>query len=161
MNGFTYIPNFITDKEEKDLISYLDSQTWDTTLSRRTQMFGFRYSYKHNLHISNDNIQPFTRCSVNIPREKLQIIVNEYKKGQSISAHIDDIKQFGNTIIGISLGNNCEMIFERGEEKNKIVVEQNSMYKMENECRYKWKHSIKPIKSHRRISITFREQIKV
>jgi len=43
--GLRYIREFLTPTEEKKLIYLIDSMKWDTTLSRRTQQYGYIYDY--------------------------------------------------------------------------------------------------------------------
>ena len=112
---------------------------------------------------------PFTTSSVDlninsdIPLEKLQVIVNEYMPGQGISQHIDDVKQFGDWIISISLGSAVNINFTKGDIVERVYVEGGSLYEMKDDARYKWKHSIPARKSDNnidrttRISLTFRK----
>ena len=46
--------------------------------------------------------------------DKLQVIINEYIAGQGINPHIDDPSQFGEWIVGISLGSHTAMNFSNG-----------------------------------------------
>lgn len=41
MNGLTYIKDFITEDEELNLISFINSMEWNCELSRRTQHYGY------------------------------------------------------------------------------------------------------------------------
>lgn len=49
--GLTYIPDFITEEEEEDLLREIDAREWDSgKLKRRTQSYGTRYHYrKHSV----------------------------------------------------------------------------------------------------------------
>lgn len=51
--------DFITAQEEKDLISYIDSQPWSTKLSRRTQHYGYEYDYAKSNIDPAKNLGPF------------------------------------------------------------------------------------------------------
>lgn len=44
--GLSYVENFISEEESQKLVRWLDDQNWSETLSRRTQHFGYAYSYK-------------------------------------------------------------------------------------------------------------------
>ena len=106
--------DFITEPEEQSLITMIDSQPWSNAISRRTQHYGFEYTYKtvsdslKNLgeipdwlnvkHILTDN-------KIN------QVIINEYIPGQGIGAHRDS-PIFGDTIIALSLGNDIIMTLD-------------------------------------------------
>jgi alkylated DNA repair dioxygenase AlkB len=179
--GLRYVEDFITPYKEQKLIEYIDSKVWDTTLKRRTQHYGHKYVYQ-NANIKNEQtddvklvpkkllrlfkkIQEAGMAS-QIPLDKLQVIVNEYNPGQGISAHIDDPKQFGDWVVSVSLGCGINVNFTKDNTINKIYVKNRSVYEMTNDSRYKWRHSIEPVKSDtldnniyqrtRRISITFR-----
>lgn len=45
MQGLTYIRDFITEKEESDLITFINSMEWNNDLSRKTQHYGYKYNY--------------------------------------------------------------------------------------------------------------------
>ena len=178
ITGLTYVPNFMTPFKENQLIEYIDSREWDTTLRRRTQHYGYKYLYKTDK--KQDNEVPVVPKKLlrlfqsirnagyasDIPLEKLQVIVNEYMPGQGISQHIDDVKQFGDWIISISLGSAVNINFTKGDIVERVYVEGGSLYEMKDDARYKWKHSIDSVKSDnvinniinrtRRISVTFR-----
>ena len=46
IQGLLYIPDYITDDEEKQFIKTIDKQDWDNSLKRRVQHYGYRYDYK-------------------------------------------------------------------------------------------------------------------
>ncbi|MEY4902758.1 MAG: hypothetical protein RLZZ292_573 [Bacteroidota bacterium] len=46
IEGLTYVPNFISSQEEKDLINHIDNEIWLTDLKRRVQHYGYKYDYK-------------------------------------------------------------------------------------------------------------------
>lgn len=180
--GLRYIEDILTEEKERKLIEYIDNKEWENTLKRRTQQYGHRYVYNHvdtenNNKDNNVNKVPkkFLRLfkklrdlglGSDIDINKLQVIVNEYEPGQGISAHIDDPKKFGDWIISVSLGSNCNVKFIKNDETHNIYIKKRSVYEMKNDSRYKWKHQIENVKSdtidenkinrERRISITFR-----
>jgi hypothetical protein len=45
IEGLTLINDFISPEEEQLLINLIDKSTWNLTLSRRTQHYGYEYSY--------------------------------------------------------------------------------------------------------------------
>ena len=109
-----------------------------------------------------------------LPLARFQCIINEYYRNQGISPHIDNLS-FGPTIIGISIGADVGMTFDRNTKDSTETFEcflpQRSMMMMTGPARYEWKHSIskcvtyvtpegKKIKkpdTYRRISLTYRE----
>lgn len=46
INGLEYIPAFITKGQEKELINTIvERESWNLSLARRTQHYGYNYSY--------------------------------------------------------------------------------------------------------------------
>ena len=75
-----------------------------------------------------------------------QLIVNEYRPGQGISAHIDDMRLFGSPILCLSIGGPGSAVvvdFTRtGHAPYSLHVQPRSLYIMSGEARSLWKHSI-------------------
>ncbi|KAM9979020.1 hypothetical protein ACTFIZ_000361 [Dictyostelium cf. discoideum] len=122
IEGLTIIENAI-DKEMHDkLWKEVNKEEWLTDLSRRTQHYGYKYNYKSRSLKSEDIAPPFPQWAsdlcCHLMKEGLindfpqQLIVNEYKDNQGISAHIDS-KIFDNIIFSISLGSTCKMVFKK------------------------------------------------
>ena len=181
ISGLTYIPDFITFAEQDFLLSQIDQQPWLTDLKRRVQHYGYKYDYKartvdHNAYLGslpgwlsslsnklhNDGIFP------SVPD---QVIVNEYLPGHGISAHIDCVPCFADTISSLSLASSCIMEFSNPKtgEKKSIVLEERSLIVLSGPARYEWQHAIPARKSDiingikteraRRVSLTFRNII--
>ncbi len=85
--------------------------------------------------------------------------MQEYTPGSAIGWHRDNEKF--ESIIGISLAGWCRMRFrplnEIGNTKAVVAmeVEPRSCYIMQKDVRWKWQHSVAPVKTLR-YSITFR-----
>ena len=171
MQGLTYIKDFITEKEESDLITFINSMEWNNDLSRKTQHYGYKYNYnlKNTLEktvaIPNEITFILNILQHKFNKEFNQLIINHYEPGQGISPHIDNIKLFDDTIVSISMGSNCIMKFTKKEEYHDIMLERCSLVALQGDARYKWKHSIPSRKSDNkemrgeRISLTFRKLI--
>ena len=105
-----------------------------------------------------------------------QVIINEYRAGQGIAAHIDVPASFADGIATISLLESWEMVFHapvRSREARKVpqLLERRSVAVMRGAARWKWKHEIvgrnsdPPVdgigkqrrRRQRRISLTFRK----
>lgn len=177
--GLSYIPEYITLEEEVELIQTIESQIWITELKRRVQHYGYKYDYKkHNIN-SGEYLDPMPTW-LNDLCQKLytknifanhpnQVIANEYMSGQGISAHIDCISCFGETICSLSLGSACIMDFDKDHKKERILLEPRSLMILQKDARYLWKHSIAArqkdrycgsiFERERRISLTFRTVI--
>lgn len=179
--GLIYIPNFLTQNEEKQVLSTIDNQVWLSDLKRRVQHYGYKYDYKAR-NIDNSmkiGVLPewLKNIAARLYEEKYfaempdQVIVNEYIAGQGISAHIDCEPCFGDTIVSITLGSGCMMDFTHINTKEKIslFLEPCSAVILKSESRYDWQHSIPARKSdningallkrNRRVSLTFRKII--
>lgn len=166
IDGLTYIPNYITEQQQSQLISIIDSKPWTHALQRRVQQYGYIYDYSTRslawelcdsipvefraIHSTTDNIN--------------QVIVNEYKPGQGIFPHVDHTKLFGDTIMSLSLLSAVDMNFievKNPSNTKKLTLEPRSLVILTGDARYKYKHGIKAIKRgrSRRVSITYREVI--
>ena len=175
VEGLTYYDSFITEEEESGLVRFIESQQWNTALKRRTQHYGHLYKYTHSSTSQDNPVPPvpdvflqlyqrivyFVKLK-SIDLTKLQVIVNEYLPGVGISAHIDDPRQFGEWVCGVSLLSATEMNFSGEGRSVDVNLKRRSLYVMEKESRYRYTHEIKPrksdngIKREKRISITFR-----
>lgn len=178
ISGLTYIPDFISELEQYDLLSTIDSCTWLTDLKRRTQHYGYKYDYtKKSIDTSMslgplpDWLEPLTSKLFNqgiFTQPVEQVIVNEYLPGQGISKHTDCIPCFGDTIASLSLGSTCAMDLEHYQsgKKGTIMLAPRSLLVLSGEARYDWMHAIPARKQDsfqnsilersRRISLTFR-----
>ena len=59
IEGLTYIRDYITPQQEIELMQHIDSQPWDTSLSRRVQHYGHVYRYKHATRNQPDSPLPY------------------------------------------------------------------------------------------------------
>ena len=177
--GLRYFPDFITLGQEKSLLEAIDSAPWRQDLQRRVQQYGYRYDYKARTATKDMYLGVLPEWIQSIAKrlywEKLmpvipdQAIINEYEPGQGISAHIDGVYCFGDTVVSLSLGSGCLMKFASDSLalQYDLYLESRSLVVLQSEARYKWTHSIAPRKNDyfnemrlprsRRISITFRE----
>jgi alkylated DNA repair dioxygenase AlkB len=175
--GLTLINDFITPEEEQLLINLIDKSTWNLTLSRRTQHYGYEYSYTKPKSALNPaepipELMQFLIEKINslfkLTQPINQCIINEYMPGQGIAAHTDS-NIFGNTVISISLSSNVIMEFTKPADvvdKQEELLKRRSCLVLQGDARYKWRHSIPARKSDtykgvktlrgRRLSITFR-----
>lgn len=169
IEGLTIIEDYITDEEETQLIENINQQNWSNILKRRVQHYGYAYNYlSKNVGDPIDQIPNWTNFLmdrmlndkiINSPFE--QLIINEYTPGQGIGKHMD-AKIFGNTIISLSLGSSCNMIFRKGDRSIEITLKPKMLLIMKDDARWKWTHEIPSRKSDgkvarkTRISLTFR-----
>ena len=52
MNGLTLIENYISDDDEQKLIKKINNQTWDKSLNRLTQHYGYKYDLSYVSHFN-------------------------------------------------------------------------------------------------------------
>ena len=100
-----------------------------------------------------------------------QAIVNEYEPGQGISAHVDCVPCFGETIGSLTLGSGAIMQFQNIPNgcREELYLQERSLIVLSEAARYEWTHGIPArkadvidgfkIERKRRVSITFRNMI--
>ncbi|MHB8209572.1 alpha-ketoglutarate-dependent dioxygenase AlkB [Mucilaginibacter sp.] len=181
ISGLIYIPQFITEEQEKNLINHVNSETWLSDIKRRVQHYGYKYDYKAR----GINYEMFlgqfpswiAQLALRLYHEDYidavpdQMIINEYLPGQGIANHVDCAPCFGDTVISLSLNSFCIMDFINLQTKEKIEVllEPRSLVVIKGEARYSWSHGIASrkidtfhdsvFKRRTRLSLTFRKVI--
>jgi len=177
--GLTYISDYITEREQTQLLATIERQEWSIKAQRRVQQYGYQYDYKNGEFSSSrylgelpDWLDEISRrfCKDGLTvRSFDQVIINEYEPGQGIVGHIDCIPCFGSTVITLSLGSAClmEFYYPQTQEQAEILVEPGSLVVFQKAARYVWEHGIaerdrdiyhgREILRTRRISLTFRE----
>lgn len=179
--GLRYRAGYLGLEEQERLLRVIDQQPWITDLKRRVQHYGYRYNYTHRSVDPEMYLGPLPdwarALAVRLHRDGFvdrvpdQLIINEYVPGQGISSHVDCVPCFGDTILSLSLGSPCIMLFTRlrATEKVEVLLEPGSLTVMQGDARYTWKHSIPPRKTDayrgrtitrgRRVSLTLRNII--
>jgi len=168
--GLLYQPDFLSEAEESDLVRIfreLPFQAFDFhgyTARRRVLEFGFEYDFTSRratptqsfpafLSAVRERAARFAGLSV---ADLVEGMVTEYSAGAPIGWH-RDAPQFG-TVIGISLASTSRMRFKPYKAEGKpvaLTLEPRSIYVMRGPARWKFLHSIPPVKELR-YSITFR-----
>ncbi len=179
--GAIYITEFLSREEEKAIKDRLDAGEWSNTLKRRVQHFGYLYDYKARVVTPDAYLGRLPEWLETLAERLVarshfadlpdQVIANEYLPGQGISAHVDCVPCFDDTIISISLLSQCEMVFrERSSSRSlAVLLHPRSGILLKGASRYDWTHEIPARKSDivddtkvdrgRRISLTFRKVI--
>jgi alkylated DNA repair dioxygenase AlkB len=178
--GLYYIENAITQEEENELLNKINNNTWLNDLTRRVQHYGYKYDYTKRKINKNDFLGELPDWTKNLEKKIFdliynteielsynkfdQLIVNEYKSGQGISAHTDCEPCFEDGIVSVTLGNYGIMTFRKkyGDFENvDIKLKRRSIVIMTGDSRYKWTHAIEKTKNKnfgnldQRISLTF------
>lgn len=178
-SGVIYISDLLSRGEEEAIKDRLDAGEWSNTLKRRVQHFGYLYDYRARAVTADAYIGKLPEWLETLAERLVargyfvdlpdQVIANEYFPGQGISAHVDCVPCFNDTIISISLLSQCEMIFrERSSSRSlAVLLHPRSGILLKGAGRYDWTHEIPARKSdivqgskmerYRRISLTFRK----
>lgn len=163
-------------------LSRIDAAEWSAELRRRVQHYGHRYDYGRRGLAADAQagatappLPSWARdLAARLAGEGLmdraadQVIVNEYRPGQGISAHVDRVPCFGPVVAAVSLGSGCVMDFTHPGDgtKAEVYLAPGSLCVMSGPARYEWRHGIAARKSDpgsparvprgRRVSVTFR-----
>lgn len=178
--GLHYLPSWLDPDSHHDLLDRIDAAGWSTELRRRVQHYGHRYDYgRRSVTGTGRAAAPAipewaATLAARLHREGHfdrpadQVIVNEYRPGQGISAHVDCVPCFGPAVAAISLGGACTMDFSSpdGASRSELWLEPGSLCVQTGPARYEWRHAISARKSDlragqrvpraRRVSVTFR-----
>jgi alkylated DNA repair dioxygenase AlkB len=168
IDGMTYIPNFLSEKDQDLIWNMCYEHSWSNAIHRRQQFWGPVY-----FHTTQDlsAIQPEQSTNAHdiskfqflidmlielgfFSRQDppTQILVNEYVGPMGIASHFDESSAFGDTIVTISLGqpiwmslvqplqhtNQCQEYLN----ETKVLLETGSLFAMQKSVRYDWRHGI-------------------
>lgn len=179
--GLYFIPLFISESEEQDILQFLDTLPWSTELSRRVMHFGRKYNYRAKtaeptvpmIGLIESIAQRIVSYSGFLgdlaPAAFDMCIVNEYTRSQGIAGHVD-AAIFGPVIYSLSLNEDTVMKFTSSTGYCvPIFVPRFSLLVMTGAARYEWNHGIDKkvsymvngykttkLPSYRRISLTYR-----
>lgn len=155
ISGQVVVHDFVSKSEEEELLRHVNSNQWRDDLKRRVQHYGWVYDYKARSVNPENYLGPLPSWltpllqrmhSVGlVPPEVVfdQVIVNEYRPGQGISAHVDQPVLFGPYIVTVSLGSSAIMDFTRKDMSTQhLLLRRRSVARLGGEARYQWKHSI-------------------
>jgi len=178
--GLTYVREFLPPQEHDELLVAIDDQPWISDLQRRVQHYGYRYDYKAHRIDASMRVGPLPAWAVRLacrlydqgitPRIPDQLIVNEYRPGQGIARHVDCLPCFDDTIVSITLGSTCAMVFTHPDGSSvPVLLEPRSAVVLQGDTRRVWRHEIPKRKKDvigdqtylrsRRVSLTFRKVI--
>ena len=169
--GGGYIPDFINENDEKELLAGIDNEKWITDLKRRVQHYGYRYDYKARTIDAKDKLGDLPEWAGKVIEKLMagaepvfkqkpdQIIVNEYEPEQGIAPHTDR-DCFGPVLASLSLGGEGNMKMKHPGDKSRdftVRLEPRSLIVFRGESRERWKHGLQMNKNaKRRVSLIFR-----
>jgi DNA oxidative demethylase len=179
--GLTYVPGFLAEAEERDVLAVLATVELhpyvlhDTPSRRLVRSFGLArvggaYDAGPAEPIPAELEWLRDRCAGLMKREPqalTQLLVTYYPSGAGIGWH-RDLPQFGD-VSGVSLLTACRMRFRRGRrprpiehrgrtrawETAELTLEPRSAYVLSGPARTEWQHHIPPVPEER-WSMTFR-----
>ena len=172
--GFSYFPDFISEREEDELIKVISQSDLHTFVfqgyeaRRKVESFGYDWNFA-NRSLSKGKEIPIVflplieKVSNHLaisPVDFAELLLTEYPARSVINWH-RDAPPF-DLIAGISLLSDCIFRF-RPQDKLKqkranlisFTVKRRSLYVMHGDSRFNWQHSISPV-TKKRYSITLR-----
>jgi len=171
--GLRYLPEYVTEAEQRALAAAIDKRPWNTEWRRRRQSYGTGYGkIAATTPIPDWGRRLADRVLADgiTPEPFDLMLVNEYQPGQGIARHRDS-EPFGRTVVALSLLSPCVMDFRRRTtgRRERLLLEPRSLLVMSDEARYEWEHGIAPRKAdvwhgmrverRRRLSVTFRFRV--
>ncbi|KAK7252575.1 hypothetical protein RIF29_36624 [Crotalaria pallida] len=126
--GIYLVHDFISAKEEEELLQAVDCRPWNSLSKRRVQHYGYEFCYdirnvntRHCLGELPSFVSPILERISSCPTFKNsaenivldQLTVNEYPPGVGLSPHIDTHSAFEDLIFSLSLSGPCIMEFRR------------------------------------------------
>lgn len=171
-NGYVYEPDFLSAAEESELVRVIrelplaEAEYKQFRAKRRIVSYGGRYDFNaHELH-PGAPIPPFllplrerAAAWAGHPAEKFtHALIAEYSAGTQLGWH-RDAPNF-EVVVGISLHGSARMRFRHYPPKPRersvaIELAPRSIYRLQDEARWDWQHSVPPTPGLR-YSITFR-----
>ncbi|KAJ7997006.1 hypothetical protein DPEC_G00224430 [Dallia pectoralis] len=172
--------NFITEEEEKDLITNMDLNSWkDSQSGRRKQDFGPKVNFKKRKvrlgdfcglpAISRNLVCRMSQEPVLAGFQPVEQCNLEYHphRGSSIDPHLDDTWLWGERLVTINLLSDTTLTMSleqgltelgQGEVRVSVHLPRRSLVVVYGEARHRWKHSIHRHDIHeRRVCSTYRE----
>jgi alkylated DNA repair dioxygenase AlkB len=172
--GFSYREAFLSHDEERQLVRIIEdlplqeAQYKEFTARRRTLSYGSSYDFATNTSLPAPEIPEFLFvlrekvahwCA--IPADRfVHALIAEYRPGTPLGWH-RDVPEF-ELIAGVSLLGSCRLRLrpypwspQKRSERLFVELAPRSVYVLRGEARWKWQHSVPPVKELR-YSITLR-----
>ena len=169
--GLSYLPDYITESEEAELVRLIDAESWDMSWELRRQLYGATYgpgqTAERPIPVWGQALAERMRREGLSERPFDQMLVNEYEPGHGIALH-QDHQPFDRTVVSLSLLSACVMDFRHAHDGRRcsLLLQRRSLLVLSDEARYDWHHGIARRKTDRwhgvlyprarRLSVTFR-----
>ena len=174
--GLIYQAEMVTAGEESDLLRRLGALAMEPVMMhgvesrRRVHHFGLRYEFTSWGTSPTEPIPDWldelraraARLAGVDPSSFVEALPTRYPVGAGIGWH-RDAAVFGPVVVGISLGSDSVMRFQRraaggGRRVFEQTLARRSAYVLVGAARSTWQHSVPPVKQER-WSVTFRQQL--
>lgn len=172
-SGLTYVPDVLSSSDEQALLAVLAELDYEDVrmrgaVARRTvRSYGYDYDFD-SWHVTTGEALPAYLERPRLVAAELagvetgafdHALLTRYPPGATIGWH-RDATAFGPVVVGLSLGSECVLRFQRratGGERRVFeqALERRSGYVLAGAARSAWQHSI-PAVPHLRYSVTFR-----
>jgi alkylated DNA repair dioxygenase AlkB len=171
-DGFRYVPDFITAREERDLVAHLEALPFGEIRMRgqvaRRSALQFGYDYGYNAGTVTPNVVPpppfldgiRERVAGLIGRradELAMVLALRYPPGAAIGWHRDR-PVFGPEVVGVSLLAEAVLrLRPPGATRGgvRVALAPRAAYVLAGPARSRWQHSVPAVKALR-YSVTFR-----
>jgi alkylated DNA repair dioxygenase AlkB len=170
--GYAYEPDFLSKADEAALVTEIERLPLEQAeykgfrANRRIVSYGGRYDFSAQRLLPGEPIADFllplrarAAAWAACPADDFtQALIAQYPPGSQLGWH-RDVPEF-ELVAGISLGSPCRMRFRRypprfREKSIALEIAPRSIYRLQNEARWEWQHSVPPVPGLR-YSITFR-----
>lgn len=155
--GLSYVTDYVTKDEERELLAAIDRHPWRTEWDRRRQIYGLSYgSARGEARVLGPLPSWLHPLAERVARDGYldgpvaNVVINEYLPGQGIGLH-HDYPGFGPTVVAVSLGSPVllDLVEPESGRKEILDVDERSLWILGGEARTKWKHGI----AHRRTDV--------
>jgi alkylated DNA repair dioxygenase AlkB len=168
--GLRYLPEYISEADERHLAATIDGLPWNSEWHRRRQSYGAGYGSRAAapaIPVWGRELADRLFAEGVTPEPFDQMLVNEYLPGQGIALH-RDYAPFGRTVASLSLLSPCVMDFRHRPtgRRERLLLLPRSLLLLSDAARYDWEHGIAPhqkdawhglpVERRRRLSVTFR-----
>ena len=142
VNGLSYFPNFLSDKNHQQLLNVLTSIDYKLVSGRPTKFFGLEYTHRKRTHDSEiKEIPSFFNLLDPLNLNFHQLIIEYFRRDDGHN-YIKESDIFGDSVIIICIGSSFMYSMREGSNKINFLVEPGSLLHISGESR-KWERSIK------------------